>query len=235
MRPARNLRRVSVVGRQREQLLELVDHEQQLAPGREDPFHDAADPELVPRELLDEVLRPLDRDPQERRGELLERVRAGEHVGDEPRFRCPAAPRRGAPGRARPGRREDFPLPDGPTTANQATGRPPPRTSSLDERRPAEEVGGVRLVERPQALVRVLRGRVRSRAPRPPGRRPRRTRRRSRSTRLVPLGGIGRGRASDDLVERGGQLRPDGAKRRSASSIGGRWPVSSSNVSRPRP
>ena len=62
-----------LVGRQREQLLELVDDEQQLAPGREDPLHDAADPELVPRELLDEVVRPLDCDPEERGGELLVR------------------------------------------------------------------------------------------------------------------------------------------------------------------
>ena len=36
-----------LVGRQREQLLELVDDEQQLASGRKDLLHDAADPELV--------------------------------------------------------------------------------------------------------------------------------------------------------------------------------------------
>ena len=51
-----------LVCRLREQLLELVDHEQQLAAGWEDPLHDAADPELVPCELLDEIVRSLDCD-----------------------------------------------------------------------------------------------------------------------------------------------------------------------------
>ena len=91
-----------LVGRQREQLLELVDDEQQLAPGRQDPLHDATDPELVARELLDEVVRPLDCDPEERGGELLVRVRAREHVGDEPLLPIPATRLCAAPGRARP-------------------------------------------------------------------------------------------------------------------------------------
>ena len=80
-----------LVGRQREQLLELVDDEQQLAPSRQDPLHDATDPELVARELLDEVVRPLHRDPEERGGELLVGIRAREHVGDEPLLRSRAA------------------------------------------------------------------------------------------------------------------------------------------------
>ena len=90
-----------LVGRLREQLLELVDHEEQLAAGREDPLHDAADPELVPRELLDEVVRPLNCDPEERGGQLLVGIRAREHVGDEPGRRSrqrAAAERRDEPG-----------------------------------------------------------------------------------------------------------------------------------------
>ena len=83
----------------------------------------------------------------------------------------------------------------------------------VDERGPAVEIGGVRLVERPQALVRVLGGRVRL------GRRSRLPRGCSERgdesvDRLVALVGIRSGRACDDLVERGGQLGPDRAQRR---------------------
>ena len=91
-----------LVGRQGEQLLELVDDEQQLASGRQDPLHDPADPELVARELLDEVVRPLHRDPEERGGELLVGIRAREHVGDEPLLRSRQRSVCAAPGRAPP-------------------------------------------------------------------------------------------------------------------------------------
>ena len=148
-----------LVGRQREQLLELVDDEQQLASGRQDPLHDAADPELVARELLDEVVRPLHCDPEERGGELLEGIRAREHVGDEPRCRSrqrSAAQRRDEPGLddrrlSDPGRAYDG---DQAPVADRAH-------ELVDERIASVEVGGVRLAERLQALVRVLRGRVR--------------------------------------------------------------------------
>ena len=83
----------------------------------------------------------------------------------------------------------------------------------VDERGPAVEISGVRLVERPQALVRVLRRRV---ALGHVNRLAHGGNERSGEgvDRLVALVGIGRGRARDDLVERGGQLWPDFAQRR---------------------
>ncbi len=81
----------------------------------------------------------------------------------------------------------------------------------VDERTASVEVVGVRLVERPQALVRVLGGRVRlgHRGPDRSGERGEKS-----VDRLVALVRIGRGCAGDDLVERSRQLGPDRAQRR---------------------
>jgi hypothetical protein len=200
-----------LVGREREQLLELVDHEQQLAPGREDPLHDATDPELVPRELLDEIVRSLDCDPEERGGELLVRIRAGEHVGDE---------RWGGSRQRAAAERRDEPGPDdgGLSDPGRAHYRDQATVAYrlhelVDERCPAVEVGSVRLVERPQALVRVLRGRVGlSRLDGLP--RGDKERGEEAVDRLVALLGTRRGCACDHFIERGRQLRPERAQRR---------------------
>src|SRR5207245_8578406 len=44
-----------LIGREGEELLELVDDEQQLAVGRQDPLRHTPDAELVAGELLDQV------------------------------------------------------------------------------------------------------------------------------------------------------------------------------------
>jgi hypothetical protein len=194
-----------LVRRQREQLLELVDDEEQLAARRKDPLHDAADPELVLCELLDEIVRPIDRDPEERSGELLVGVRAGEHVGDEqsrgPRQRA-AAERRNEAGPDNGG----LPDPGGADHSDQASIANGTH-ELVDEGSPAVENGSVRFVECPQALVRVFSRCVRLGRP---TRLPHRGDERGDEAidRRVALVGIRGGRARDDLVERGGQLGP---------------------------
>ena len=87
---------------EREHLLELVDHEDELATvGREQPQDRAVQPVLVALELLDQARRRIRRGAQQRRLQPVQRVGAREHVRDVPRLGRRRSPRAGAPGSAR--------------------------------------------------------------------------------------------------------------------------------------
>ena len=113
-------------------------------------------------ELADDVGRRDVGDPLERRGQLLERVASGHHLGDQPGLRAGDA----RPGRARARRpaltTDDLPIPDGPTTTSSRS-RSRIATISAIGAVATEEVLGVGLLERLEAAVRVAGGHERRR------------------------------------------------------------------------
>jgi hypothetical protein len=143
-----------LVSGEREDLLELVDHEQELRVGGEDPLRHAAHAELVARELVDEIVGALDGHPHERCAELLEGIRAREHVGEQPALRV---------GRRATPERRDQPCLDHRRLADarRSDDHDEPvllerRGQLRDEGVAAEELVCVALLERAQSLVRVL-------------------------------------------------------------------------------
>ena len=85
---------------EREDLLELVDHEHDLRLAGRDEIHGL---EQAPRSGIEQVAQPghrTHRDPKERGLELLDGVRSGEHLGDESDPPGPPGPRAGSPERA---------------------------------------------------------------------------------------------------------------------------------------
>ena len=89
---SRNSSRSPLVGGEREDLLELVDHEHDLRLAGRDEIDGL---EQAPGPGIEQVAQPRDRthrDPKERGLELLDRVRLREHLGDEGIFRVPEDP-----------------------------------------------------------------------------------------------------------------------------------------------
>ena len=190
-----------LVGRQRKELLELVDGEQQVGSLREDPLRDPAHAQLVAREVLDEIVRPLHRDTQDRRGQLLERIPAREHVADDPPVR---AGQRAVAQRRHQSRLHDGRFPDPRRAHDGDQAVVADRGGELaDERLASVEVVGVGLAERLKALVRILRGRIRLVERDRVGTDRGRQVGQERLHRLVALAGIRRGRANDDVTKRG--------------------------------
>ena len=144
---------------QGEQLLELVDHHQQLGGvvGK-NPANPADDPPASGRELLQQRGRGVDRHPQQRRLELLEGTGAGVHRRHEPLVGSghrASAQRRHQAGPhhrrlARPRRTHDRQQPVAGSLTVHAGDQ------LVDQALPAEEVVSVALVEGTQPLVRVL-------------------------------------------------------------------------------
>jgi hypothetical protein len=145
---------------QGEQLLELVDHHQQLGvAGGQDPFGRPAQAVLVPLQLSEEAGWGVDRDAQQRRLQLLEGMGARQQLDHEPAGRPgqgatpqgrqqPGPDQRGLSAPGRPHHRQQLRLPAGVGHAGQ----------QLLGRSPApEEVGGVGLLEGAQPLVGVAR------------------------------------------------------------------------------
>ena len=143
-----------VVGGQREQLLELVHDQQQLAALGHDAAHHPVDPPLAGRQLVGETVRST---TATRRSDSASSLN-----GDAP---APWRPRTSAPS-LRPHRRRirgsspartrlDLPLPEPPTTRTSRPRGPlgEPGQDLVDQAVTAEEVLGVGLVERPQRLV----------------------------------------------------------------------------------
>ena len=145
------------LGGEREQLLELVDDQQQLAAVGHEAADHAIDAAVPVGELVGEAGRLADGDVPQALGQLLERRRARQHRRDEP---VPETRERhrGAPAAAaRPARRWTCRSPTRrrPGPAAPAGRRRQPGEDLVDEVGATEEVGGVGLVERPQPLVRV--------------------------------------------------------------------------------
>ena len=147
-----NLRLPLLVLGQCEQLLELVDHEDELrAPGRKDALDRAAKPALVARELLHQACRRVHGDPEERCFELLERVLAGAQLDDRPCGRAGEGALSQERDEARSNKR-GLPAAARPDNGHEAIG-----ADTVDEL-PAqplapEEVARIRLAERAESLV----------------------------------------------------------------------------------
>ena len=108
-----------ILGRQREQLLELIDDEQELAVVGYESAQDPIDHAVIGTECGGELARVLvgvgESDPTDTFGELLERRAARQHRRHEPRGRTRAFSR--AHARRSPARTMlDLPLPEAPTT-----------------------------------------------------------------------------------------------------------------------
>ena len=206
---------VLVLG-ERERLLELVDDHQELGAVGDDRIGHLEETSRSRLEATEEIRGGTHGDPHERVVELLERMVPGVHLGDEPgvgaRDRAAAdrrhqtgPDRRGLPAPARP---DDGDEPRRLTDVGKAIEQP------LDERLPTEEVEGVGLEERPQALVRV---------PRPgddgrPAVRPRpQDRGELGEDRRVVVGSLRDLRATERLTE-----RPSGGARRASRAPGRR-------------
>jgi len=141
---------------EREHLLELVDDEHELGlVVREETLDRAQQSAFVLLELLEQTTGDLVADTQERRLELLERIGAGEHLGDVPALG--ARERAGSQPRHEP-RPHDGRL---AAAARADDGEEARLRQALDEvlgqRLPAEEVLGVVFGEGAQPLVRVAR------------------------------------------------------------------------------
>ena len=145
-----------VVFDQCEDLLELVENEHELrVVARQDPLQRAQEPPLAVLELLEQTGRRSVGHPEQRRLELLERIGAGEHLDDPPGLR---AGQRSAP------KRRHEPGPDhrrlaAPARADdgEKAGLAEAVDQVLGQRLASEEVGGIRLLEGTQALVRIPR------------------------------------------------------------------------------
>jgi hypothetical protein len=137
-----------VVLDEREDLLELVDDEQQVrAVIGEDALDGPEQAELVRLQLLPQRARRIHRDPQKRRLQLLERIRARRHHGDLPAARADLRDESGE----HHGR---FPAPARPDDGEKPLVGDS-RDELADQLLAAEEVLGVRLEEGVEALVRV--------------------------------------------------------------------------------
>ena len=141
-----------------EQLLELVDHQQQLrAVGRAGPAAPPCGSRPPVVSCSSRLAGGFDRDAQQRRLQLLERMRARAHVGHEPLGGAGQGP--AAQGGQQPGV-DDARLPAA-TRADQGdepapgAGLAEPCQQPFDEALATEEVGGVGFFEGAQSLVRV--------------------------------------------------------------------------------
>ncbi len=197
----------SLVPAEREDLLELVHEQQCLRPIREEAVQGPRQTALVPLQLLEEPVGGSQRDPLERRRQLLEGIGARQHLRDEPSFgaregagaqlrdeagpndRRLAAPRR-SDDREEPGVREEG-------EERVAEGLPP------------EEVGRVGLEEGAEALVGVAD--LGGRGPSGIGGRGLAERLRERDRVGEPVGGVLGGGGRDDLVH--GRREPGGRER----------------------
>ena len=151
--------------RQREQLLELVDDEQELAAVvRQQALDRAGKRRGVFPQLVEQALARR-RGLSERRGELVEGLRAGDELCDRPTLRAG----NGAPAQARDETRLEqarLPRARGADEREEASsGRVgEPLEERLGQRFTAEVLVRVRLVERTKPLVRVAGGRDHRRA-----------------------------------------------------------------------
>ena len=122
-----------LVGGEREDLLELVHHQDELGEREEgrDPSHPADLAILI--EQVEESRGRVRRDPKQCRLELVDRMLPGQHVRDEDSLRAPIAPPRIA-GTSPALTTDDLPPPLGPTSARTHVNPCRPRQVSTTKR-----------------------------------------------------------------------------------------------------
>ena len=137
---------------QREDLLELVDHEDQFGPSAAGAAARPGGAVLVP---FAAARSGSAADPATARSSAasssVERVRAREHVDDRPRSEPSIAPRRSA-GTSPARTTDDFPLPLGPTTARNRVSASRSTSCPTSSSRPKKSAASA-FLERTQALV----------------------------------------------------------------------------------
>jgi hypothetical protein len=159
-----DVRAEALVRDEGEQLFQLIEDQHELGVvAGQDTLHRPQQPALVALELLDQARRRVDRDAQQARLELLERIRPQREHGDLPVLRA------GQPTAAKlwdqPGANDGGLAASTRTDKGQESTSREPIDEQTRQRLPSEEVRSVGLPEGAQSLVRVTRlrfGRPRS-------------------------------------------------------------------------
>jgi hypothetical protein len=148
---------LALVGREREQLLELVHEQDELRARRGDTLRGLEQPAGAVPEEVAEPRRRARRDPHERRLELVERMPSREQVGDEHLTRVPHATlaERGHQPGPHDGGLAAAARPDHGQEAGSGNRLLQPRQERPGQRRSPEEVPGVGLGERAESFIRV--------------------------------------------------------------------------------